>query len=126
MIRTSIRNNLSVTQTNDQHTITADVGKDIGGDDTALNPHELLEASLGACTTITVMMYAKRKNYPVEDVITTVKVVSESGEINEITRDIELKGSLDEETKKRLMDIANKCPMHKFLTKKSSITTRIV
>lgn len=126
MIRTSIRQNYSVTQTNGQHSITADVGKDIGGDDSALNPHELLEASLGACTTITVMMYARRKNFALDDVITTVKVVSEKGDMNEVSREIELKGSLDDDAKARLLEIADKCPMHKFLSKRSNIITRLV
>jgi putative redox protein len=126
VIRTSIKANLSVTQTNGEHTITADVGKDVGGDDSALNPHELLEASLGSCTTITVMMYARRKQWPLKDVVTTVKVVSEKEEINEISREIQLVGDLDREQKERLVEIANKCPMHKFLSKKSAITTKAV
>ncbi|MFL5783897.1 MAG: OsmC family protein [Bacteriovoracaceae bacterium] len=126
MIRTSIKTNLSVTQTNGEHTITADVGKDNCGDDSALSPHELLEASLGACTTITVLMYARRKQWRLKDVVTTVKVVSEKEEINEISREIQLIGDIDQEQKERLMEIANKCPMHKFLSKKSSITTKAV
>ena len=126
MITTKIRTNLSVTQTNGEHTITADVGKDIGGDDTALNPHELLEASLGSCTTITVMMYARRKQWPLKDVVTTVKVVSEKAEINEISREIKFEGDLTQEQKERLLEIADKCPMHKFLSKTSSITTKAV
>lgn len=126
MIKTQYLKNLSVTQTNGQHSITSDVSKETGGDDSGLNPHELLEASLGACTSITVMMYAKRKNVPLEDVITTVRIQSEKGEINEISRDIELKGDLTEEMKAKLMLIANKCPMHNFIEKKSTITTRLV
>ena len=126
MIRTSILNNLTVTQTNDQHTITADVSTKLGGDDTALNPHELLEASLGACTTITVMMYARRKALPLENVITTVKILSEDGEANVISRKVELKGNLDDATRARLLEIANKCPMHNFLVKKSDIKTELV
>jgi putative redox protein len=126
MIRTQILKNLSVTQTNGEHTITTDVGKDIGGDDTGLNPHELLEASLGSCTTITVMMYAKRKNFPLSDVVTTVKVVSEKGGENEISREIEFKGELTDEQKKRLLEIADKCPMHNFLVKGSKINTKAI
>lgn len=126
MIRTSIWKNLTVTQTNDQHTITADVGTDLGGDASALNPHELLEASLGACTSITVMMYARKKAIPLEDVVTTVKILSENGDANAISRKVELKGNLDEATKARLLEIANKCPMHKFLSKKSEIKTELV
>lgn len=126
MIKTQMKSNLSVTQTNDLHSITSDVSKENGGDGSALNPHELLEASLGACTSITVMMYAKRKNVPLLDVITTVKITSEKGEINEITRDIEFKGELTEELREKLLSIANRCPMHNFLQKKSTIATRSV
>lgn len=126
MITTKLLKNLSVTQTNGQHSITSDVSKETGGDDSGLNPHELLEASLGACTSITVMMYAKKKNVPLEDVVTTVKITSEKGEINEISRDIELRGDLSPELKEKLMSIANRCPMHNFIEKKSHITTRLV
>jgi putative redox protein len=121
MITTRTKEGFAVTQTNGEHTIISDVGVDIGGTDTGLNPHELLEASLGACTTITVLMYARRKNFPVSEVITTVKVVSETGDENVIDRKIEFKGDLSDEQRKRLMEIADKCPMHKFLSKKSRI-----
>ena len=126
MIKTQILKSLSVTQTNGQHSITSDISKETGGDDTGLNPHELLEASLGACTSITVMMYAKKKNVPLEDVITTVKILSEKNEVTEINRDIELKGDLSAEMKEKLMSIANRCPMHNFIEKKSTIITRQV
>ncbi|MES2527318.1 MAG: OsmC family protein [Bdellovibrionota bacterium] len=126
MITTQIKNNLSVVQSNGQHSITADVPTALGGNDTGLTPHELLEASLGACTTITVMMYAKRKQWPLKDVVTTVKILSEKGEMNEISREIKLVGDLTEVHVEKLMEIANKCPMHNFLEKKSIITTKAV
>ncbi len=125
MITTNIKNNLSVNQTNGSHSITADVNQKLGGDDSGLSPHELLEASLGACTTITLMMFAKRKHWPVKDVITTVKILSEAGEVNEISRTIELKGDLTEVHRDKLLEIANKCPMHLFLEKKSKVVTSI-
>ncbi len=126
MITTQIKNKLSVVQSNGQHSITSDVSTALGGDDSGLNPHELLEASLGACTTITVMMYAKRKQWPLRDVITTVKILSEKGEINEISRDIKFVGDLTEVHVSKLLEIANKCPLHNFLEKKSIITTKAV
>lgn len=126
MIITSLKSNLSVTQSNGSHSISADVSKSLGGDDSALSPHELLEASLGACTTITVMMYARRKQWPVKDVITTVKILSEAGEINEISRTIAFKGDVTDVHRDKLLEIANKCPMHTFLGKKSHIVTSIV
>jgi putative redox protein len=125
MITTGHKNNLCVTLTNGEHTITADVGKDLGGDDCALNPHELLESSLASCTTITILLYARRKQWPLTDVITKVRVVSEKGDLNEIVRNIEFKGELTEEQRHRLSEIADKCPMHKFLMKGSVIVTSI-
>lgn len=101
--------------------ITASFKKDFG-----MTPHELLEASLAACTTLTLKMYAGRKEWPLEDVVTTVKVLSENGETNEISRVIELKGNLDPDMRARLLDIAGKCPMHKFISKKSDIKTELV
>ena len=126
MITTQIKTNLSVVQSNGQHSITSDVATALGGNDSGLNPHELLEASLGACTTITVMMYARRKQWPVTDIVTTVKIVSEKGEMNEISREIKFIGDLTEVHISKLLEIADKCPMHNFLEKKSVITTKAV
>lgn len=126
MITSKRRSNLSVSITSGKHTITADVSNALGGDDAGPGPHELLEASLGACTTITVMMFARRKQWPLKDVVTNVTISSEKGEVNEIQRDVELIGELSDEQRSKLLDIANKCPMHNFLQKKSIITTRIV
>lgn len=126
MITSKVRDNLSVTITSGKHAIIADVSNALGGDDAGPGPHDLLEASLGACTTITVMMFARRKQWPLKDVVTTVTILSEKGEINEIQRDVQLIGDLSEEQRTRLLEIANKCPMHNFLQKKSQITTRIV
>lgn len=126
MITTQIKTNLSVVQSNGRNEITADVSTALGGNDSGLTPHELLEASLGACTTITVMMYSKRKQWPVTDVVTTVNIVSEKGEINEIYREISFKGKFTEVHVSKLLEIANKCPMHIFLGKKSVITTKVV
>ncbi len=117
--------NLSVQATNLKFTILSDVSTEQGGDDLGFNPHELLEASLGACTSITVMMYAKRRNLPLLDVSTKVTIISEDAE-NVILREISFVGDLDDEQKKKLLEIANKCPMHKFLLKKSQIETRAV
>lgn len=105
--------------------ILADISKASGGDDTALNPHELLEASLGACTNMTVMLYAQRKGWDLTDVHTRIKIVSESQD-NVILREINFIGNLTDEQRVRLLTIADKCPMHKFLERKTIIETKIL
>lgn len=125
MVHVKNKTNLSVEITDGRHTIISDVSDVSGGNDVGFNPHELLEASLGACTSITVMMYGRRKGWPLKDVQVMVKVVEEK-DVNHIRREVTLVGDLNEEQKERLMDIANKCPMHNFLIRKSTIETVIV
>lgn len=96
--------------------INTDVTPQLGGDDTAPDPHQYLEVSLASCTAITVMMYAKRKGIPVEDIDVSIKITSE-GETNAISREIRLIGNLTPEQKQSLMVIADKCPIHKFLSR---------
>ncbi|MFI5391825.1 MAG: OsmC family protein [Bacteriovoracales bacterium] len=125
MINVKNSSNLSVEITNGEHLIKADVEKKSGGDRSAFNPHELLEASLGACTNTTLMIYSRMKNIPLRDIHTKVEVLEE-GEENLILREIKLIGELDDSQRERLLKIANKCPMHNFLVKKSIIQTKVV
>ncbi len=122
MITVTSKENLSVEVSNSRHSLVADVDSKVGGNDTGFNPHELLEASLGACTNITILMVAKRKGWPLEDVKTVVKVIKEAEE-NIIKREISLIGNLSQEQKLKLIEIANKCPMHNFLERKTIIET---
>ncbi len=96
--------------------INTDVTTDLGGDDTAPDPHKYLEVSLASCTAITVMMYAKRKGIPLEDIDVSIKITSE-GEANALSREIRFIGHLTAEQKQSLMVIADKCPIHKFLSR---------
>lgn len=114
---------LSVQVTNNVHTITSDVSKAMGGEDSGLNPHELIEAALGACTTLTLELYAKRKNWDLSDMVVEVKITKEDKEAASIERKITFGPQLNEEDKKRLTEIANKCPIHQLLTKTISIET---
>lgn len=125
MISAELKENFKVCLTNDKHSIMSDVTHNKGGDDTALDPHELLEASLAACTSITVMMYAKRKGWNLENVHSIVKITKEGNE-NEIERKIDLIGNLDEDQRKRLLEIANKCPLHIFLEHKTVVHTSLL
>lgn len=119
MIQLKRKNNYTVIAQARHHDIISDVKKELGGGDHGLNPHEILEASLGACTAITILMYANRKQISLEDVQVEVQVLSEGSE-SVINRKIKLIGNLSDEQRKRLMEIADLCPIHKLL--KSNIT----
>lgn len=96
------------------HSIGSDEPTSAGGDDSAPAPHELLEAALAACTSMTVKMYAERKGWPLRSVEVRVHI-DKSPEGNVLRRTIRLHGALDEEQRVRLLDIAGKCPVHKTL-----------
>ncbi|HJW06857.1 MAG TPA: OsmC family protein [Rhodanobacter sp.] len=114
--------------TDDQgNTWRADEPVDEGGANTGPAPHRLLLSALGACTAITLQMYAARKGWPLRHVDVELKFnpdgTPESG--NDITRLITLEGELDDEQRERLLQIANKCPIHKVLTGEVRIASRL-
>jgi putative redox protein len=100
----------------------ADEPVDIGGKDQGLNPNELLISALAACTNITVRMYADRKQWPLDEVKTEVDIESVDSKTT-INRKIEFIGSLTDEQRKRLLAVANACPVHKILTNPIAINT---
>ncbi|MGZ3690113.1 MAG: OsmC family protein [Pseudobdellovibrio sp.] len=104
------------------HQVISDVKAKIGGEDKGPDPHEYLEISLAACTSITLQMYAKRKNMPLESVDVTIKI-TEEGAVNQIERTVKLVGALSDADRTSLMMIAEKCPIHKFLSNGAKITT---
>lgn len=118
-----------------RHRLVADEPQPIGAD-AGPTPYDLLLAALGACTSITVRMYANRKDWPLERVRVTLRhsrIHAEDcaecettiGWIDHIDRDIELTGNLDDTQRERLLHIANRCPVHQTLTSDVHIATSL-
>jgi putative redox protein len=105
------------------HKISADEPITVpGGTDQGLSPDDFLLSSLGSCTSITLRMYARLKKLPL-DKITISLTRNPSGEID---RKIELIGNLSDEQRNRLLEISNKCPIHKALTNSIKINSKLV
>lgn len=104
------------------HRILTDAPRTYGGEETGPEPHDLLAASLAACTAITVSMYAKRRNMDLQDIDVRVEH-GHQGDAYQFTRRIRYIGKLSEEEQQRLTDIANKCPVHKTLEGQMRIVT---
>jgi putative redox protein len=96
-----------------------------GGNGTGPTPHEYLGAALAACTSMTLKMYAGRKSMNLENAIVTVDI-ERVNDVEVFSRDIELQGNLSAEEKDRLIEIANKCPIHKALAGDVQIKTQLV
>ena len=119
------------------HVLVGDEPLDVGGNDLGPPPHDFLLAGLGACTCMTLRMYADHKKIPlkgVKVVLSRCKIkaadcpdcVTKEGEVEEMTREITLEGDLDDATRARLLKIANKCPVHKTLIGEIKIRTSLV
>ena len=104
------------------HAFRSDEEAEKGGDDTGATPHELLLAALGSCTAMTLKAYAERKGWPLEDVKVTLNGVNGEGAYV-ITRLVAMHGDLDAEQRQRLLEIADKCPVHRTLTGEITINT---
>lgn len=119
------------------HSFLADEPVSAGGKDYGPTPYQFLSSGLASCTSMTLQMYAKRKEWPLEDVETHVYHSREHREdcenceekdskIDTFRREIKLFGDLDEKQKQRLLEIADRCPVHKSLTSETQITTKLI
>ncbi|MDX1496106.1 MAG: bifunctional alpha/beta hydrolase/OsmC family protein [Salinisphaeraceae bacterium] len=119
-----------------RHSLPADEPKRLGGTDTGPTPYDYLLAGLGACTSMTLRMYAERKQLALDKVsvrLSQNKVhaddcadcESSEGQITEIQREIRLDGALSEEERDKLLEIADKCPVHRTLEQEIKIRSRL-
>ena len=117
------------------HRLLADEPAAAGGDDSGLAPYDLLLAGLGACTSMTMRLYAERKALPLTRTTVTLRhnkihaedcaeCETKAGMLDQIDRVITMEGPLDAEQRKKLIEIADKCPVHRTLTSEVRIVTR--
>lgn len=114
-------------KTGSEHILIADEPFKVGGRDSGASPTELLAASLAACSTMTMKMYADRKKWPLEEVDCEIEFQREIKDSSTTFRKkIIIKGDLDEEQRKRIFEISKKCPVHRILSGSAEIESQLL
>ena len=119
-----------------QHVLPADEPVAVGGTDTGPGPYQYLLAARGACTAMTLRMYARQKKWPLEKVTVRLshakihaadcaECETKEGKIDRIQRSLELEGPLDDAQRQRLLEIATRCPVSQTLQRPSLVETRL-
>lgn len=117
------------------HEIIADEPEEYGGDNKGPDPYSLLASALASCTVMTMRLYSKRKNWEIKEFKTTITHIKDYAKdceecekpgtkIDVFERIIEVNGDITDEIKLKLVDIANKCPVHKTLNSQFTINTK--
>lgn len=118
------------------HLLRSDEPVDLGGTDAGPTPYDLLCAALGSCTSMTLAMYARRKGWPLERVEVRIAhgrihaadcadCETREGKLDELRRELVLVGPLSDEQRARLVEIADRCPVHRTLTSEIVIRTTL-
>lgn len=118
------------------HTLPADEPVAVGGTDTGPTPYAFLLAALGSCTSMTLALYARRKQWPLTGVSVRLRhgrihaadcadCSTEGGKIDQIELELELAGPLTDDQRARLLEIADKCPVHRTLSSEIKLRTTL-
>jgi len=110
------------------HQLATDISPAEGGEDAGPSPHDLYDAALGACKSLTVLWYARKKGIPVDDIQTLVERddAQERKGVYRLTATLKIHGSLSDAQLQELQAVAQKCPVHKLMTAVSTeIATRV-
>jgi putative redox protein len=119
------------------HELYADEPVSFGGTESGPSPYDLLLAALGSCTSMTIGFYARKRSWPLEKIIVSLRhsrihaadcedCETKEGKIDRIDLEIQLTGSLTDEQRAKLIEVAGKCPVHQTLTSEINIKTRAV